>query len=55
MASLPKKGRYYYARFYNGDRSPKQKEVALRRTEKEAARKKMKRLERRWERGSYDP
>lgn len=55
MASLRKKGKYYYARFYDGDRSPKQKEVALRRTHKEAARRKMKRLERRWERGSYDP
>jgi integrase len=55
MASLRKKGRYYYARFYDRNRSPKRKEIALRCTQKEAARRKLVRLEKGFERGEYDP
>jgi len=55
MASLRKKGKYYYARFYDSSRSPKRKEVALRITRKSAARKELNRLEEKWEKGEYDP
>lgn len=55
MASLRKKGKYYYARFYDSNRTPKRKEVALRITRKSAARKELNRLEEEWERGEYNP
>lgn len=55
MASLRKKGKYYYARFYDSSQSPQRKEVALRITRKSAARKELNRLEEKWEKGEYDP
>jgi integrase len=55
MASLRKKGKYYYARFYDSNRTPQRKEVALRITRKSPARKELNRLEEKWERGEYDP
>jgi len=55
MASLRKKEKYYYARFYDSSRSPQRKEIALRITRKSAARKELNHLEEKWEMGEYDP
>lgn len=52
---MRKKGKYYYARFYDKDRTPKRKEVSLRITRKSSARKELNRLEREYEAGDYDP
>ena len=50
-----KKGGYYYARFYDRNRTPKRKEIPLRTTRKGRARRKLTKLEERFERGEYDP
>ena len=55
MASLRKKSGHYYARFYDSNRSPKQKELALKTTRKDNARKKLVKWERAYEEGEFDP
>lgn len=55
MASMRKKKGNYYARFYDKHRSPKRKEVPLRTTRKDVARRKLSDLERRFEDGTFDP
>ena len=55
MASIRKKKSHYYARFYDRNRSPKRKEIALRTTRKDVARRRLHDLERRWEKGEFDP
>ncbi len=57
MASLRKKGKggHYYGRFYDGRRSPKRKGIPLRTTRQRIARKRLAKLEERYERGSFDP
>ena len=55
MASLRKKSGHYYARFYNSTRSPKQKELALKTTRKDNARKKLVEWEKAYEEGEFDP
>jgi site-specific recombinase XerD len=55
MASLRKKSGHYYARFYDANRSPKQKEKALRTTRKSVARKRLVKWERAYEEGEFDP
>lgn len=57
MASMRKKGKggYYYARFYDRHRSPQRKEVPLRTTRKDVARRRLTKLERRYEQDEYDP
>lgn len=55
MASLRKKSGYYYARFYDSNRSPKQKELALKTTRKGNARKKLVKWEKAYEEGEFDP
>jgi integrase len=49
-----KKGRYY-ARFYDKWRSPKRKEIPLRTTRKDVARRRLTKLEKEWENGIFDP
>jgi len=55
MASLRKKSGHYYARFYDSNRSPKQKELALKTTRKDNARKKLVKWEKGYEEGEFDP
>jgi integrase len=55
MASLRKKSGHYYARFYDSNRSPKQKEKALRTTRKSVARKRLVKWEEAYEEGDFDP
>jgi integrase len=55
MASLRKKSGHYYARFYDSNRSPKQKELALKTTRKSNARKKLVKWEEAYEKGEFDP
>jgi len=55
MASLRKKSGHYYARFYDPNRSPKQKEKALRTTRKSVARKRLVKWEQAYEEGEFDP
>jgi integrase len=55
MASLRKKSGYYYARFYDSNRSSKQKELALKTTRKSNARKKLVKWEKAYEEGEFDP
>lgn len=55
MAHLRKKGKYYHARFYDPDRRPKRKEFSLRVSQKEAARRKLVRLEEQYEKDEFDP
>lgn len=49
-----KKGRWY-ARFYDKWRSPKRKEIPLRTTRKDVARRRLTKLEKEWEDGIFDP
>ena len=55
MASLRKHKGRYSARFYDSDRSPKRKEVALGTSRKSVAKPKLRRLEEAYARGDYDP
>ena len=55
MASLRKKSGHYYARFYDSNRSPKQKEIALKTTRKDNARKKLVKWQKAYEEGDFDP
>lgn len=55
MASLRKRGTYWYARFYDSSRSPKRKQIPLRVTRKRIARKKLAELEEMYEAGDFDP
>src|SRR5690554_4993071 len=57
MASMRKKGKsgHYYARFYDRNRTPSRKEVPLRTTRKDIARRRLTKLEGEYERGEYDP
>jgi integrase len=55
MASLRKKSGHYYARFYDSNRSPKQKELALKTTRKSNARQKLVEWEKAYEEGEFDP
>jgi integrase len=55
MASLRKKSGRYYARFYDKRRTPKRKETSLQTTRKDVARRRLTRLERRHEKGEFDP
>jgi integrase len=55
MASLRKKSGHYYARFYDSNRSPKQKELALKTTRKSNARSKLVEWEKAYEEGEFDP
>ena len=55
MASLRKHKGRYSARFYDSDRSPKRKEVALGTSRKSVAKPKMHRLEEAYAKGDYDP
>jgi integrase len=54
---MRKKGKsgYYYARFFDSSRSPKQKEIALGTTRKRIARQKLTDWEAQYERGDFDP
>lgn len=55
MASLRKHKGRYSARFYDSNRSPKRKEVALNTSRKSVAKPKMRRLEEAYAQGDYDP
>jgi integrase len=57
MASMTKKGKsgYWFARFYNSSRSPKEKTVPLKTTRKPKARERLAELEQEYERGAFDP
>ena len=55
MASLRKKSGHYYARFYDRNCRPKRKELAPGCTRKDVARRKLHDLERRFEKGKFDP
>lgn len=57
MASMRKKGKggHYYARFYDSSRSPKRKEIPLGTTRKSVARQHLTDLERKYEKGEFDP
>ena len=55
MASIRKVSGNYYARFYDRTRSPKRKTVPLRTSRKDVARRRLHDLERRYERGQFDP
>ncbi|MCS3632649.1 integrase [Salinibacter ruber] len=55
MASLRKHKGRYSARFYDSNRSPKRKEVALGTSRKSVAEPKLRRLEEAYGRGDYDP
>jgi len=55
MASLQKHKGRYSARFYDSNRSPKRKEVALGTSRKSVAKPKLRRLEEAYARGDYDP
>lgn len=55
MASLRKHKGRYSARFYDSDRSPKRKEVALGTSRKSVAEPKLRRLDEAYARGDYDP
>jgi len=57
MASMAKKGKsgYYYARFYDSSRSPKEKTVPLKTKRKPQARDRLSDLEKEYERGEFDP
>jgi len=55
MASLRKKSGHYYARFYDSNRSLKQKEKALCTTRKSVARKRLVEWEKAYEEGDFDP
>ena len=55
MASMRKKKGHYYARFYDRRRSPKRKEISLRTTRKDVARRRLSEWERLYERGEFDP
>ena len=54
-AKLRKKRDKYYARFYDGQKQPKRKTVALYTTRKSVAQKKLRRMEEGWAEGSFDP
>jgi len=57
MASMTKKGKsgYWFARFYNSSRSPKEKTVPLKTTRKSIARGRLSDLEEEYEKGTFDP
>lgn len=55
MASIRKVSGNYYARFYDRDRSPKRKSVPLRTSRKDVARRRLHDMERRHEKGTFDP
>ena len=55
MAWLRKKSGRYYARFYDRNRSPKRKELALGCTRKDVARRKLSKLERQYRNETFDP
>ncbi|NBB86991.1 MAG: hypothetical protein GVY12_12360 [Bacteroidetes bacterium] len=57
MARLRKLGKAgnYFAYFYDSDRSPKEKSVALKTTRKDVARRRLTRLEQEYEEGVFDP
>ncbi|MCS4180183.1 integrase [Salinibacter ruber] len=55
MASLDKHKGRYRARFYDSDRSPKRKEIALGTSRKSVAEPKLRRLEEAYARGDFDP
>lgn len=55
MATLRKKGRYYYARFYDPTQTPSRKEVALRTTYKSAAIVALREKEEAYAKGDFDP
>lgn len=55
MASIRKKNGNYYARFYDKRRRPKRKEIPLRTTRKDVARRRLTKLEKEWEKGIFDP
>jgi len=55
MASIRKVSGNYYARFYDRNRSPKRCSVPLRTSRKDVARKRLHDLERRYEKGNFDP
>lgn len=55
MANLRKKSGRYYLRFYDKNRSPQRKEIALGATRKSAAEEWQRRLEDAFAKGEYDP
>jgi integrase len=55
MASLRKKSGHYYARFYDKNRSPKRKEISLRTTRKDVAEPRLRKWERAYAEGQFDP
>lgn len=55
MASIRKVSGNYYARFYDRNQQPKRKTVPLRTSRKDVARRRLTRMERRFENGNFDP
>jgi integrase len=55
MASMRKESGNYYARFYDRTCDPKRCSVPLRTTRKDVARRRLTRMERRFEKGNFDP
>ena len=55
MASMRKKKDHYYARFYDPNRSPKRKEISLRTTRKDVAKRRRRDMEDRFADGTFDP
>ena len=55
MASIRKVSGNYYARFYDRNRSPQRCSVPLRTSRKDVARKRLHDMERRHEKGTFDP
>jgi len=55
MATLVRQKKWYYAQFYNRDRSPKRKRVALGTRTKKTADKLIRQLENEYAAGDYDP
>ena len=55
MASIRKVSGNYYARFYDRNRSPQRCSVPLRTSRKDVARKRLHDMERRYEKGNFDP
>jgi len=54
-AKLRKKRDKYYARFYDGQKEPKRKTIALYTTRKTVAQKKLRHMEEGWAEGTFDP
>jgi len=54
-AKLRKKRDKYYARFYDGNKQPNRKTIALYTTRKSVAQKKLRRMEEGWAEGTFDP